>query len=197
MAILCRTDWLIRGVLPTPPEDIPSDTDCGDDLARRGDTAFELGLRLDSRGDGRRPHNYTARSRHGAANQLARQLVARRVPRSADGHQLPCAGGTMTYRSFHAAATRTFSEGERTLRRFRYREPPEGSSCAAGPGKNAFHRRWPMTWRPYRPTGVKRRPRRPSRPATATDATPISGPSAYGRAFAALPGALLLSAAPR
>jgi|SRR5690242_5001113 hypothetical protein len=34
--------------------------------------------------------------------------------------------GTMTYRSFHAAATWTFSEGERTLRRVRYREPPEG-----------------------------------------------------------------------
>jgi hypothetical protein len=83
---------LIRGVLPTPPEDIPSDTDCGDDLARRGDTDIELGLRLDSRGDGRRPHLHRAiaawpRQRAGAA------ACRRRAPRSADGHPLPWAGG--------------------------------------------------------------------------------------------------------
>ena len=53
--------------------------------------------------------------------------------------------------------------------------------------KNAFHRRWPKTRRACWPTGVKRRRRRPSRRATATEATPISGPPAHGRAFAALP----------
>jgi hypothetical protein len=37
----------------------------------------------------------------------------------------PGLAGTMTYRSFYAA-TWTFGEGERTLRRVRYREPPEG-----------------------------------------------------------------------
>jgi hypothetical protein len=48
------------------------------DLAGRGDTDIELGLRLDSRGEveGR---TYTARSRHGPANELARQLVAARL----------------------------------------------------------------------------------------------------------------------
>jgi hypothetical protein len=40
--------------------------------------------------------------------------------------------GTMTYRSFHAAATWTFSEGERRLRRVRYREPPEGVFLGSG-----------------------------------------------------------------
>jgi len=64
----------------------------------------------------------------------------------------------------------------------------KGSSLAAGPGKNAFHRRWPMTWRAWRPTDVKRRRRRrPSRRAAATDAMPISDPAAHGRAFAVLP----------
>jgi hypothetical protein len=52
---------------------------------------------------------YTARSRHGPANQLARQACRRRVPRSADGHPHRGLEGTMTYRSFHAAATWTFS----------------------------------------------------------------------------------------
>ena len=69
---------------------------------------------------------------------------------------------------------------------------------AAGPGKNAFHRRWPMTWTACRPTGAKRRRRRrPSRRAAATDVTPISGPPAHGRAFAALPaGSGLIAGSP-
>jgi hypothetical protein len=69
---------------------------------------------------------------------------------------------------------------------------------AAGPGKNAFHRPWPMTWRACRPTGAKRRRRRrPSRRAAAPDATPISGPPAHGRAFAALPaGSGLIAGSP-
>ena len=119
-------------MLPTPPEYIPSDTDCGDDLARRGDTDIELGLPLDSRGDGRRPHLHRAiaawpRQRAGPP------ACRRRAPRSADG----CLGlaGTMTYRSFHAAARWTFSEGERTLRRVRYREPPEGVFLRSGTGQ--------------------------------------------------------------
>ena len=43
--------------------------------------------------------------------------------------------GTMTYRSFHAAATRTFSEGERRLRRAPYKEPPEGIFLGSGTGQ--------------------------------------------------------------
>jgi hypothetical protein len=49
--------------------------------------------------------------------------------------------GTMTYRSFHAAARSTFSEGERPLCRVRYIEPPEavfpgsvtGRKCVSSP----------------------------------------------------------------
>ena len=41
----------------------------------------------------------------------------------------------MTYRSFHAAATWTFSEGERRLRRVRYKEPPEGVFLGSGTGQ--------------------------------------------------------------
>src|SRR5690242_18458002 len=46
--------------------------------------------------------------------------------------------GTMTYRSLHAAATWTFSEGERTLRRVRYRESRRkgsgtGQKCVSSP----------------------------------------------------------------
>jgi len=41
----------------------------------------------------------------------------------------------MTYRSFHAAAKWTFSEGERPLRRVRYREPPEGGFLGSGTGQ--------------------------------------------------------------
>jgi hypothetical protein len=69
---------------------------------------------------------YTARSRHGPANELARQLVAARLvdrPMVIRYHGL---AGTLTYHSFHAAAMWTFSEGERRLRRVRHREPPEG-----------------------------------------------------------------------
>jgi hypothetical protein len=50
-----------------------------------------------------------------------------------------------------------------------------GSLSAAGPGKNAFHRRWPMTWGGRRQMGVKRKRRCwPSRRATARAATLIS-----------------------
>jgi hypothetical protein len=57
--------------------------------------------------------NYTARSRHGPANQLARQLVAAGFPDRPMVIRYRGLAGTMTYRSFHAAATWNFSEGER------------------------------------------------------------------------------------
>jgi hypothetical protein len=141
--------------------------------------------------------NYTARSRHGPANELARQLVAAGL---LDRPMvIRCLGlaGTMTYRSFRAAATRTFSEGERTLRRFRYREPPEGVFLRSGTGQKCVSSPVADDVETLPANGRKTPPAPPSRPATATDATPISGPPAHGRAFAALPGALLLSAAPR
>ena len=78
---------------------------------------------------------YTARSRHGAANALSRQLVVAGVvdrPMVIRYHGL---AGTMTYRSFHAAAKWTFGEGERMLRRVRYRQPPEGVFLGSGTGK--------------------------------------------------------------
>ena len=78
---------------------------------------------------------YTARSRHGPANELARQVVAAGLadrPMVIRYHGL---AGAMTYRSFHAAATWTFGEGERTLRRVRYREPPEGFFLGSGTGQ--------------------------------------------------------------
>jgi hypothetical protein len=54
---------------------IPHDTDRGDDLADRGDTDTESACVwiAEVTVEGR---TYTARSRHGAANELARQLVA-------------------------------------------------------------------------------------------------------------------------
>jgi hypothetical protein len=78
---------------------------------------------------------YTARSRHGPANQLARQLVAAGFPDRSMVIRYRGLAGTMTYRSLHAAATWTFSEGERRLRRVRYREPPEGVFLGSGTGQ--------------------------------------------------------------
>jgi hypothetical protein len=49
--------------------------------------------------------------------------------------------GTLTYRSFYAAATWTNSEGERTLRRVRYREPPEGVFLGGGTGRECVQLR--------------------------------------------------------
>jgi hypothetical protein len=82
--------------------------------------------------DGR---TYTARSRHGAANELARQLLAAGLPDRPMTIYYRGLAGTMTYRSFHAAATWTFSEGDRPLRRVRYRERPEGVSLGSGTGQ--------------------------------------------------------------
>jgi hypothetical protein len=87
--------------------------------------------------DGR---TYTARSRHGATNELARQLVAAGIiDRPMMIHYRGLAG-TMTWRSFHAAATWTYSEGDQPLRRVRYKEQPEGLFLRSGDAENAFHR---------------------------------------------------------
>jgi hypothetical protein len=87
--------------------------------------------------DGR---TYTARSRHGAPNELARKLVAAGIiDRPMVIHYRGLAG-TMTWRSFHAAATWTYSEGDQPLRRVRYKEQPEGLFLRSGDGENAFHR---------------------------------------------------------
>jgi hypothetical protein len=113
----------------------------------------------------------TARSRHGAANELARHLVAAGLadrPMVIRHHGL---AGTTTYPSFHAAAMWTFGEGERTLRRIRYRQPPEGVFLGSGTGQKCVHRRWPVTWRACRPTDVKRRRRR--RPSRSVQLFPV------------------------
>ena len=47
----------------------------------------------------------------------------------------------------------------------------KGASLAAGQDKNAFHRRWPVTWRACRPTDVKRRRRR--RPSRSVQLFPV------------------------
>src|SRR5262249_46071325 len=80
---------------------------------------------------------YTAPSRHGAANELARQLVAGGIidrPMMIHYHGRP---GTMNWPSFHAAATWTYSEGDQPLRRVRYKERPEGLFLRSGDGENA------------------------------------------------------------
>jgi hypothetical protein len=75
---------------------------------------------------------YTARSRHGAANELARQLVAAGLADQPMVIRHDGLAGTMIYRSFHAATMWTFGEGERPLRRVRYRQPPEGGFLGSG-----------------------------------------------------------------
>jgi len=82
--------------------------------------------------DGR---TYTARSRHGSPNELARQLVDAELPdRPMLIHYGGCTGA-MTYRSFHAAATWTFREGDQPLHRVQYREQPEGLFLVCGTGQ--------------------------------------------------------------
>jgi hypothetical protein len=87
--------------------------------------------------DGR---GYVARSRHGAANELARQLVGAGLPDRPMVIHYRRRAGTMTWRSFHAAATWTFSEGDQPLRRVRYKQQPEGLFLRNGDGENAFRR---------------------------------------------------------
>jgi hypothetical protein len=68
-------------------------------------------------------------------HELARQLVSAGLadrPMVIRHHGL---AGTTTYRSFRTAAMWTFGEGERTLRRVRYRQPPEGVFLGSGTGQ--------------------------------------------------------------
>ena len=70
-----------------------------------------------------------------------------------DHHPLPWAdglAGTMTYRSFHAAAMWTFGGRGTNYAAFGTESRRKGASLPAGPGKNAFHRRWAMTGEPRR-----------------------------------------------
>jgi len=83
---------------------------------------------------------YTARSRHGAPNELARQLVAAGIIDRPMVIRYRGLAGTMTCRSFHAAAIWTYSEGDQPLRRVRHKEQPEGLFLRSGDGENAFHR---------------------------------------------------------
>jgi hypothetical protein len=78
---------------------------------------------------------YTARSRHGAPNELARQLVAAGLADRPMVIHYAGLAGTLAYASFHTAASWTFNEGDRPLRRVRYRERPEGVFLASGTGQ--------------------------------------------------------------
>ena len=73
--------------------------------------------------DGR---TYVARSRHGAPNELARQLVAAGLADRPMVIRYRGLAGTLSYRSFHDAAKWTHKEGDRPLRRVRHKERPEG-----------------------------------------------------------------------
>jgi hypothetical protein len=73
-----------------------------------------------------------ARSRHGAPNELARQLVAAGLADRPMVIHYRGRAGTMTYRSVHAAAIWTYSEGDQPLRRVRYREQSEGLFLGSG-----------------------------------------------------------------
>jgi hypothetical protein len=79
---------------------------------------------------------YVARSRRGAPNELARQLVAAGLAdRPMVVHHRGRVGTMMTCHSFHAAAAWTYSEGDQPLRRVRYREQPEGLFLGCGAGQ--------------------------------------------------------------
>ena len=78
---------------------------------------------------------YVARSRHGAPNELARELVATGLPDRPMVVRSRMLAGTMTWRSFHAAAGWTYSEGDQPLHRVRHREQPEGLFLVYGGGQ--------------------------------------------------------------
>ena len=75
---------------------------------------------------------YSARSRHGAPNALARQLVAAGVEDRPLVVRYAGLAGAMTYPSFHAVAGRTYSEGDQPLHRVRYKKLPEGLFSVSG-----------------------------------------------------------------
>ena len=67
--------------------------------------------------------SFSARSKHGAPNELARQLVADGIPDAPMEIAHAELRGTMSYRSFHAAAKWTYTETAGTpLHRIPYRE---------------------------------------------------------------------------
>jgi hypothetical protein len=78
---------------------------------------------------------YTARSRRGAANELVRQLVAAGLADRAMVIRNRRSAVSGSYRSFHAAAKWTFSEGDQPLHRVRYREQPKGLFPVSGTGQ--------------------------------------------------------------
>src|SRR5262249_27426161 len=78
---------------------------------------------------------YTARSRHGAPNELARRLVAGGLTDRPIIIRYAGLAGTMTYGSFHAAAKWTFNDGDRPVRRVRYEALPEGVFPGIGKGQ--------------------------------------------------------------
>ena len=63
---------------------------------------------------------YVARSRHGTPTELARQLVTAGLADRPMTIHYRGRAGTMTYRSFHAAALWTIQEDARGMRRVRY-----------------------------------------------------------------------------
>jgi hypothetical protein len=78
---------------------------------------------------------YVARSRHGAPNALPRQLVAAGLADRPMVIRYQGFAGAMTWRSFHAAANWTYSEGDQPVRRVRYKERPEGLSSVRRTGQ--------------------------------------------------------------
>jgi hypothetical protein len=77
---------------------------------------------------------YSARSRHGAPNALARVLVAAGVEDDRVEVRYLGTAGCMSYRSLHAMAGWTFAESDAPLRRVRYREFSDRNADAGEPG---------------------------------------------------------------
>jgi hypothetical protein len=98
--------------------------------------------------------SYSAVSRHGAPQALARVLIAAGVEdQPAEVRSEVCVfdsgaeirtvllRGCIRYRSFHTMGKTTFAESATApLRRTRFEEQPEGLFLRSGEGENAFHR---------------------------------------------------------
>jgi hypothetical protein len=98
--------------------------------------------------------SYSAVSRHGAPQSLARALVAAGIPdQPVEVRSEVCVfdngaeirteelRGCISYRSLHTMAKTTFAESATApLRRVRFEEQPEGLFVRSGDGENAFHR---------------------------------------------------------
>jgi hypothetical protein len=104
--------------------------------------------------DGRR---FEARSRHDAANALARELVAAGVadrPLEVRFEGLP---GYLRWGSIVAAAKRTFTEGNRPLQCIRWVAPQDAVQAIRAPPKQGV--KWPAA------TGVPPEPQNPVKDA--------------------------------